>query len=634
MQSPGLRIREFDRTNIVGGGGNTSAGIFIKEPWKGQELEIYYVDHTDTLVNTFGYPTYKSKIDMLVAEGYLKEGNALRASCIRPQDSTFSDIRINSNYTENYYEDSDDGWTYTVSGSASDGEDSYSYRPLGITNLLEFPDMISDELLSTGSMFWVLSKWRGKSSRNIRVLFYDFEIYKAIKYFDTSDQTVEVPHDKTIDQEAIDFVETTLYPDFEDNPSDSSLLYPNIRNNLNNILENNYQIGVIIQEKDQRSDLWETKEVFLTSVDERDTNDSGEPLFIENVINNQSSYIVLALNNNYKTDYDIDNGSVKIATNSFVQLTKGYNGEWGRAQETSSNEGIEGAFTETLDLYNITEDVQINLFIDSGNNENIKRRIIELCEKRKDCLGILDVKKEHVINNRGNEANDITKWRTGRGGSTFNPNSSYAAIYGNWLEVFDRWNRRYEWVPASGHVAGIYARSDVQGEKWFSAGGLNRGILTNIRRLAWNPGQSDRDLLYVNQINPIVSFSGQGKVVWGNITALDKGSVFQFINIRRLFIELRTRITQAARYFIFEQIDDLTFVQLRNTIEPFLKTVRGRRGIQSFSIELGDELNTPETRARGEIWGKIYVVPVGVAENIYLDFIATKDNVSFTEITT
>ncbi|MFW6377650.1 MAG: phage tail sheath C-terminal domain-containing protein [bacterium] len=147
----------------------------------------------------------------------------------------------------------------------------------------------------------------------------------------------------------------------------------------------------------------------------------------------------------------------------------------------------------------------------------------------------------------------------------------------------------------------MYANSDSLGELWFAPAGLNRAILTGVRRLAWNPDKGSRDLLYPAQINSIVSFTGQGKVIWGNRTLLDKGSSFQSINVRRLFIHLRKNILKASKYYIFEQIDDITFAQLRNTIEPFLKTVKGRRGIEEYKIVLDETLNTPETRARNEV---------------------------------
>ncbi|MFW6377649.1 MAG: hypothetical protein ACOCZ5_03285 [bacterium] len=89
-------------------------------------------------------------------------------------------------------------------------------------------------------------------------------------------------------------------------------------------------------------------------------------------------------------------------------------------------------------LYKSDEDIDIGLIIESNKSENVKRKIVEICELRKDCLCILDIKKSLVVNNKGNEARDILRWRYGRAGSTFNPNSSYATLYDNWLEVFDR----------------------------------------------------------------------------------------------------------------------------------------------------------------------------------------------------
>lgn len=633
MKSPGVRIREYDKTNFIRGSSDTSAVIIIKEPWKGEEFKAHFTESTDDLVDRYGKPTSRSKIDMLSADGYLKHAISLYSSCVRPEDATFSAIQIKEGYNESdYYEEMESRFTYDASGSVdSDEEDGpYDYDSLGTKDIDEFADITESMIMDSGNPLWFISKWRGKSSKNIRVMLYDYEIFKGIRYFDEDDEEVNMPSDMDITDEAKDYIENTAYPAYKDDPSDTQL-YPNVRNNLDKVLSNDYQFGIIIQEKSQ-DDIWETKETYVASTDERDFSDTGEVLFVESLINQSSDIVRVSLNENYRTDNDVDNGPIKIVTSEFVQLQGGNDGKWGRHSDTSYDEAVTGAFTDVFDeIYSNPEEIDFSIFIDSGNNEDIKRKIIELCEERKDSFAILDVKKGDVVNNKGNEVRDLIRWRTGRSGNTFNPNSSYAALYANWLEVYNKWNRRYEWIPASGYVAGIYARSDRQGELWFSPAGLNRAVLSGVRKLAWNPGKGARDQLYPEQINPIVSFSGQGKVIWGNRTLLNKGSAFQSINIRRLFIHMRKNVTKAARNYVFEQIDDITFTNIRNEIEPLLKSIRSRRGIEKYEIVF-EGLNTSETRIKGELWGNIFVVPVGVAEFIYLDFIATKSGVDFTEI--
>jgi phage tail sheath protein FI len=232
------------------------------------------------------------------------------------------------------------------------------------------------------------------------------------------------------------------------------------------------------------------------------------------------------------------------------------------------------------------------------------------------------------VNNVGSEAADITTWRR----TILNENTSYASLYGNWLEVYDKWNAKYRWIPASGFVAGIYVNTDDVSDPWFAPAGFNRAILGNVRRLGWNPTLGERDTLYKNGVNPIVSFAGQGKVVWGQKTMLSKESAFNRVNVRRLFIVLEKAISTAAKYFLFEPNDDLTRLLLVNMIDPFLRDVRSRRGVYDYMVVCDETNNTPDRIDRNELWCDIYIKPTRAAESIVLNFIATKTGASFTEL--
>jgi len=205
-------------------------------------------------------------------------------------------------------------------------------------------------------------------------------------------------------------------------------------------------------------------------------------------------------------------------------------------------------------------------------------------------------------------------------------------VYSNWLEVYDKYNATYRWIPASGHAAGIFARTDNVTDPWFAPAGFNRGGLSNIRKLAWNPTLGNRDIIYQNGMNPIVSFAGQGKVIWGQKTMLDKSSAFNRINVRRLFMILEKAIATAVKYFLFEPNDDLTRLLLVNMIDPFLRDVKARRGVYDYLVICDETNNTPERIDRNELWCDIYVKPTRAAEFIVLNFIATKTGASFTEI--
>jgi phage tail sheath protein FI len=314
-----------------------------------------------------------------------------------------------------------------------------------------------------------------------------------------------------------------------------------------------------------------------------------------------------------------------LVNDGWYQFKGGFNG----------NLGVDDAsIIEAYQLYEDPETIDVNIIIDSNKSETVKSALVTLCEDRLDCMLTADCPKELVVNNKGNETVDLRDWRNGTGSFTttnFNENTSYAALYGNWLEVYDKYNQKYRWIPASGYMAGIYARTDDVAEPWFAPAGLNRSVLTGIRRLAWNAKQGNRDILYSNGINPIVSFAGQGKVVWGQKTMLAKSSAFDRINVRRLFMVLEKAISTAAKYFLFEPNDTATRVLLVAMIEPFLRDVQSRRGIFDFKVICDDSNNTPERIDRNELWCDILIKPTRTAEFIVLNFVATKTGASFEE---
>jgi len=296
-------------------------------------------------------------------------------------------------------------------------------------------------------------------------------------------------------------------------------------------------------------------------------------------------------------------------------------------------------FSSMMSIYHppswciFAESIDVNIFIDSNKSTTVKQSILAICEARSDAIGVGDVPKSLVVNNKGNEATDCRDYRLGQHSTyNFNENSSYFATYANWLNIYDKWNSKYRWVPSSGHVAGIYANTDEVSEAWFAPAGLNRGILNQVRKLAWNPVQGERDVLYKNGLNPIVSFPGQGKVVWGQKNMLDKSSAFNRVNVRRLFIIIGKAISTALKYFLFEPNDSFTRLSIINMIDPFLRDITARRGIFDYLVVCDERNNTAERIDRNELWCDIYIKPTRTAEFIVLNLIATKTGASFTEL--
>ena len=163
-----------------------------------------------------------------------------------------------------------------------------------------------------------------------------------------------------------------------------------------------------------------------------------------------------------------------------------------------------------------------------------------------------------------------------------------------WCYQYDKYTDNYCYVPACGHTAGVMARTDQDRDAWFSPAGFNRGQILGITKLSFNPNQAERDALYKKRVNPIVTFPAKGTVLFGDKTLLSSASAFDRINVRRLFIVMEKAIATACKFQLFEFNDAFTRGQFRATIEPFLRQVKGRRGIVDFQV-VCDDTNNPQS---------------------------------------
>lgn len=256
--------------------------------------------------------------------------------------------------------------------------------------------------------------------------------------------------------------------------------------------------------------------------------------------------------------------------------------------------------------------------------------IQNVCEKRLDCIAFKSPAQTDVENKLPYEAlNAIKTFRD----SSFNVNSSYAVLDSGWKYQLDTYNNLVRLVPLNGDIAGLVARTEFTNEAWFSPAGFNRGQIKGVVKLAYNPSsEAHRDELYTRQVNPIVSFPGEGVILFGDKTMQTRPSAFDRINVRRLFIVLEKAIATASKFFLFEQNDAFTRAQFKNLVVPFLKTVQQRRGITDFKVVCDETNNTGEVIDRNEFVADIFIKPTRSINFIQLNFIATKTGVDFNEV--
>ncbi len=254
-------------------------------------------------------------------------------------------------------------------------------------------------------------------------------------------------------------------------------------------------------------------------------------------------------------------------------------------------------------------------------------QLMNIAEDRKDCVVFFSPIKLDVVDSGVAGATNVKTTADTLNGS------SYAVMSSNWLYQYDRYNDRYVYIPDNGSVAGLCARTDFTNDAWYSPAGFNRGQIFGVTKLAFNPTQSDRDVLYRARVNPVCTFSGQGTVLFGDKTLVaNDGSAFSRINVRRLFIVLEKAISTAAKFQLFEFNDSFTRANFRSAVEPFLRQVQGRRGIYDFKVICDETNNTPGVVDSSQFVASIFVKPARSINFITLTFVASRTGVDFEEV--
>lgn len=326
---------------------------------------------------------------------------------------------------------------------------------------------------------------------------------------------------------------------------------------------------------------------------------------------------------------------------SFAFLGKQYtrvlkNGSDG--SPANANEIIEG-----WNLYRDAEETDVGLlFLGAPGGPNggydvmgndyrkiiVQHVIDNICTWRKDCVCFLSPKLDDVLNRKqGDAAQRVVKTR-----NALNRSSSYAVMDSGWKLQYDVYNDKYRWIPLNADTAGLCAQTDMTNDPWWSPAGYTRGNIKNCISLAFNPNRTSRDELYKNSVNPVVTFTGDGTILYGDKTLQTRQSAFSWINVRRLFIVLEKAISKAAKYFLFEFNDDFTRKQFLTMVVPYLELVKNRRGLYDYHVVCDETNNTPEIIDRGEFVASIFLKPARSINFITLNFVAVRTGVEFSEV--
>jgi len=348
----------------------------------------------------------------------------------------------------------------------------------------------------------------------------------------------------------------------------------------------------------------------------------GSSNYYKDVINQQSAYVYWAAHDTNLTDA----GETVSANTTFVTSTTAL--ESSLSGGSDDNTPTTGEIALGFDLLEDSETEDVNLLFaapDANGEEAIAEDLISIASSRKDCMAFVSPPIEDTVGS-STPAADVKAFADGL------TSSSYASCDSTALYVYDKYNDVYRWIGAAGHQAGLCANTDNVADAWFSPAGVNRGQLLGVTKLAFNPKKADRDTLYKARVNPIVSLPGQGTILFGDKTLLSRPSSFDRINVRRLFITLEKAISTAAKAQLFEFNDEFTRAQFRNLVEPFLRDVKGRRGLTDFSVVCDTTNNTSQVIDTNKFVADIFVKPARSINFITLSFVATRSGVEFSEI--
>ena len=351
----------------------------------------------------------------------------------------------------------------------------------------------------------------------------------------------------------------------------------------------------------------------------------GTSNYYKNVINEKSKYVWWGTHT--ANVASTSNWGSQAAGVTFVNTTSTANITASFVGATNSDVPSEGNIQSSYAIFANDELYDVSLLPLGNVSATTATYVINnIAEVRNDCIVFVSPLAANVINNVGSEATGVVNFRNSL------PSSSYAVLDSGWKYQYDRYNDVYRYVPLNGDTAGCAVRTDFVADPWFSPAGFNRGQIKNVVKLPYSPGKTDRDTLYKKGVNPVVTFPGNGTVLFGDKTLLAKPSAFDRINVRRLFIVLEKAIATAAKFQLFEFNDAFTQAQFRNLVEPFLRDVQGRRGITDFKVVCDETNNTGEVVDRNEFVADIFIKPARAINFIQLNFVATRSGISFEEV--
>ena len=658
--SPGVLVTEKDLTNVIPAVSTTAGGIVITAE-KGPVDEITTIGSEQELVEVFGKPNANNFEEFFCAANFLGYGNNLKV--VRPitgmvnavSTGTAVLIKNTTQYLNDYYSETGAGqvtnigtWAAREPGTLGNSlkvslcPNSTAFGPHSQSGTLtnDASAAIGDttvtmddgslfqvgDILEFGDASAVPSADCAPSGFYYKVTAINTHVLTIARFNTATGQTETGGLRHALVDNCKVLRHWEYYFQFSGPPTTTD--------DVSAAGGSNDEMHIVVIDEDgsitgTAGEILETFEGVSQAHDAKDA--SGNSNYYADVIYRQSKFI-------YWIDHisTLSDGASKTGTtfdntvgDAFVISNTSLTG--GTDDFVATNAEIATAYEK----FNDTENVDISLLIcgpsqtsADATGDTKATAVMDIASARKDCVAFISPARADVVNvsNAVTQTQNVVAFADGL------PSSSYAVIDSGYKQMYDRYNDVFRFVPLNGDIAGLCARTDNIADPFFSPAGYNRGQIRGAVKLAFNPTQTQRDELYKARVNPVVSFPGQGTVLFGDKTAQSKPSAFDRINVRRLFIVLEKAIATAAKFQLFEFNDEFTRAQFRNLVEPFLRDIQGRRGMTDFSVVCDDSNNTSEVIDRNEFRADIFIKPARSINFIQLNFIATRTGVAFSEV--
>ncbi|WXB47900.1 tail sheath [Vibrio phage VB_VaC_TDDLMA] len=642
MLSPGVFVTEIDASQIAPTVSN-SIGVFAGNFDKGPVEDYTLITNVDELINFYGLPSDVNYNDWYQAYNFLQYANKLylaRAANTGGSatpivgETLIAPITANSTDTVSVSDDANFSVGQLVSFGGSETnttvyyvtavDDSAGSESITLDRNVEDDFIIGDEIntvaIALNGVFEAVDTVASGEAvtndyeyleKNLTILNSDdFETKEtSIAFTNSTDSKLKIiarsPGDWSKD------LEIAIATPSAFNAATPSLAFDGIAlDDLFEYFPTGTEVGVIIRLDD------EIVETFTVDFDENAKDSFNKSTYIETVINNNSEYIFVkenTANTDPIKDYCFE---VNGTTGSTISLVLG----------TDSDIQADDLLT-AYELWSNKEEIDIDIVIANELDGGVSAK--NLVEERKDCIAFIGAYYSDTVGKKATTAvSNLVDWRkTG----DLNFNNMFCVACGNYKYQYDRYNDKNRWVNIAGDIAGLRAQTSTNRASWWASAGLERGQIQNVKKLAFNPKQAHRDILYKNGINPIVTFPGQGTVMWGQKTLLDKASSFDRVNVRGLFNTLERSLSKMAKYQVMEFNDNFTRNRIVSMIKPFLSSVQAGRGIQDFLVICDTTNNTADVISRNQLVVDIYIKPTYVAEFIHLRFTNAGTN-SFAEV--